>query len=92
MPAGDTQRVDEFSAVHVLCDDADVGIGGRSSWETPIEGWNWVLSVNLMGVVQGLVSFMPIPLEQNTEAHVVNTASTVGLLSNNFLDVQLQLI
>jgi NAD(P)-dependent dehydrogenase (short-subunit alcohol dehydrogenase family) len=56
----------------------------RSSWETPIEGWRWVLDVNLMGVVHGIQTFMPIMLEQDSEAHVVNTASVAGLLMNVF--------
>jgi NAD(P)-dependent dehydrogenase (short-subunit alcohol dehydrogenase family) len=78
------RTLDGFGAVHVLCNNAGVGCGGRSSWETPIEGWNWVLGVNLMGVVHGIVSFMPVLLEQDTEAHVVNTASVAGIITNNF--------
>ncbi len=73
-----------FGAVHVLCNNAGVGYAVRSSWETPIEGWRWVLDVNLMGVVHGIQTFMPIMLEQNSEAHVVNTASVAGLLMNVF--------
>ena len=71
-----------FGAVHVLCNNAGVGIGGRYSWEIPFESWSWVLGVNLMGVVNGLHYFIPIMLKQDTEAHVVNTASIAGLLSN----------
>jgi NAD(P)-dependent dehydrogenase (short-subunit alcohol dehydrogenase family) len=73
-----------FGAVHVLCNNAGVGYAVRSSWETPIEGWRWVLDVNLMGVVHGIQTFMPIMLEQDSEAHVVNTASVAGLLMNVF--------
>ena len=76
------KALDTFGAVHVLCNNAGVGYGGRSSWEVPIEGWNWVLGVNLMGVIYGIHTFMPIMLEQNTEAHIVNTASLAGLLMN----------
>jgi len=78
------RTLDTFGAVHVLCNNAGVGYGGRSSWETPLEGWKWVLSVNLMGVVNGIHTFMPIMLKQNTEAHVVNTASIAGLVRNAF--------
>lgn len=78
------RTLDKFSAVHVLCNNAGVGYGGRSSWETPLEGWKWVLNVNLMGVVNGIHTFMPIMLDQNTEAHVVNTASIAGLIRNAF--------
>ena len=71
-----------MGAVHVLCNNAGVAIGGRHLWEIPYEGWKWVLGVNLMGVINGLHYFMPIMLKQNTEAHIVNTASMAGLLSN----------
>jgi NAD(P)-dependent dehydrogenase (short-subunit alcohol dehydrogenase family) len=78
------KTLDHFGAVHVLCNNAGVGYAVRSSWETPIEGWKWVLDVNLMGVVHGIQTFMPIMLEQDSEAHVVNTASVAGLLMNVF--------
>lgn len=78
------RTLDNFGAVHVLCNNAGVGYGGRSSWETPLEGWKWILNVNLMGVVHGINTFMPIMLAQDTEAHVVNTASVAGLIRNMF--------
>jgi NAD(P)-dependent dehydrogenase (short-subunit alcohol dehydrogenase family) len=78
------KTLDHFGSVHVLCNNAGVGYAVRSSWETPIEGWRWVLDVNLMGVVHGIQTFMPIMLEQDSEAHVVNTASVAGLLMNVF--------
>ena len=78
------RTLETFGAVHVLCNNAGVGYGGRSSWETSLEGWKWVLDVNLMGVVNGIHTFMPIMLDQNTEAHVVNTASIAGLIRNVF--------
>ena len=78
------KTLDTFGAVHVLCNNAGVGYGARSSWEVPLEGWKWVLGVNLMGVIHGIHSFMPIMLEQNTEAHIVNTASLAGLVMNAF--------
>jgi short-subunit dehydrogenase len=68
----------------VLCNNAGVGYGGRASWEIPLEGWKWILNVNLMGVVHGIHTFMPIMLDQDSEAHVVNTASIAGLIRNIF--------
>ncbi len=79
-----SKTIDTFGAVHVLCNNAGVGYGGRSSWGTPTEAWNWVLNVNLMGVIHGIQSFLPIMLEQNTESHVVNTASVAGLIMNRY--------
>ena len=78
------KTLDHFGAVHVLCNNAGVSHNVRSSWETPLEGWKWVLDVNLMGVVHGIQTFMPIMLEQDSEAHVVNTASVAGLIMNVF--------
>ncbi|HEY1118672.1 MAG TPA: SDR family NAD(P)-dependent oxidoreductase [Acidimicrobiales bacterium] len=66
--------VERFGAVHVLCNNAGVsGLVGRS-WATPLQDWEWVLGVNVMGVVHGIRSFLPILLQQ-TKAHVVNTGS-----------------
>lgn len=76
------KALDVFGAVHVLCNNAGVGYSWRNSWETPLEGWNWVFSVNVMGIINGIHIFMPIMLGQNTEAHIVNTASLAGLIIN----------
>jgi NAD(P)-dependent dehydrogenase (short-subunit alcohol dehydrogenase family) len=76
------KTIDAFGAVDVLCNNAGVGIGGRFSWEIPFESWSWVLGVNLMGVINGLHYFLPIMLNQDTEAHIVNTSSIAGLTSN----------
>jgi NAD(P)-dependent dehydrogenase (short-subunit alcohol dehydrogenase family) len=78
------KTLDEFGAVHVLCNNAGVAYGGRSSWETPLEAWKWVLDVNLMGVIHGVQTFLPIMLDQNADAHVVNTASNSGLVMNSY--------
>ena len=78
------KTLENYGAVHVLCNNAGVSYAVRSSWETSIEGWRWVLDVNLMGVVHGIQTFMPIMLEQDSEAHVVNTASVAGIIMNVF--------
>jgi NAD(P)-dependent dehydrogenase (short-subunit alcohol dehydrogenase family) len=78
------KTLDEFGAVHVLCNNAGVAYGGRSSWETPLEAWKWVLDVNLMAVIHGIHTFLPIMLAQDAEAHVVNTASNSGLVMNTY--------
>jgi short-subunit dehydrogenase len=75
------ETMEAFGAVHVLCNNAGVGFGGQHSWEIPFECWSWVLGVNLMGAIHGVHYFMPIMLEQ-AEAHIVNTSSIAGLLSN----------
>jgi NAD(P)-dependent dehydrogenase (short-subunit alcohol dehydrogenase family) len=78
------KTLDEFGAVHVLCNNAGVAYGGPSSWETPLEAWKWVLDVNLMGVIHGIHAFLPIMLGQDDEAHVVNTSSNSGLVMNSY--------
>jgi NAD(P)-dependent dehydrogenase (short-subunit alcohol dehydrogenase family) len=75
------KTVDRFGTVHLLFNNAGVGIIGPSVWETTGADWEWVLGVNLWGVVHGLRVFVPIMLEQATEGHIVNTASAAGLLS-----------
>lgn len=67
-----------FGAAHVLLNNA--GVGGFQRFETTsVEHWQWTLGVNLMGVVHGIKSFLPILAAQD-EAHIVNTASISGFL------------
>jgi NAD(P)-dependent dehydrogenase (short-subunit alcohol dehydrogenase family) len=69
-----------FGAVHIVCNNAGVGPGGVV-WENTTADWEWVLGVNVWGVIHGVRVFVPIMLRQNTPCHVVNTASVAGLLS-----------
>lgn len=69
----------EFGAVHLLFNNAGVH-GGGTVWESTIADWQWVLGVNLWGVIHGLRVFVPIMLEQGDECHIVNTGSTAGLM------------
>ena len=68
----------KYGAVHVLCNNAGVGIGG-ALWEHTIKDWEWLLGVNLWGVIHGIRTFVPIMMRQGTECHIVNTASAAGL-------------
>jgi len=68
-----------YSAVHLLFNNAGVG-AGTTAWESTLADWEWVLGVNLWGVIHGLRAFVPRMLAQETECHVVNTASVAGLL------------
>lgn len=71
--------LDAFGAVDLLCNNAGVGAGGFI-WDSTEADWEWVLGVNLWGVIHGLRTFVPIMLAQNTNCYVVNTASVAGLL------------
>lgn len=75
------QTLRAYGAVHVLCNNAGVGGGGGGpSWTSSLKDWQWILGVNLMGVVHGIRTFLPIMIKQDTEAHIVNTASMAGLI------------
>jgi len=69
-----------FGSVHVLCNNAGVAPGGVV-WESTVADWEWVLGVNVWGVIHGVRVFVPIMLRQDTPCHIVNTASVAGLLS-----------
>jgi NAD(P)-dependent dehydrogenase (short-subunit alcohol dehydrogenase family) len=70
------RALEEFGRVHVVCNNA--GVAGGSVLDAPIEMWQWVLGVNLWGVIHGCHAFLPLLVEQD-EGHVVNTASLAGL-------------
>jgi NAD(P)-dependent dehydrogenase (short-subunit alcohol dehydrogenase family) len=70
--------VDRFGAVHLLCNNAGVGGGGRITEQT-LRDWRWVIDVNLWGVIHGLHAFLPHLTSAPGGAHVVNTASMAGL-------------
>ena len=69
-----------FGGVHLLCNNAGVGLT-RLSWELTTADWEWVLGVNLWSVVHAVRHFVPRMLAQDGESHIVNTASVAGLLS-----------
>jgi NAD(P)-dependent dehydrogenase (short-subunit alcohol dehydrogenase family) len=75
-----------FGGVHVLCNNAGVGMGGLS-WEHSLEDWQWVIGVNLWGVIHGIRTFIPRMLAAQVEGHVVNTASMAGLISSPYMSV-----
>ena len=73
------QSREAFGGIHVLCNNAGVGAtSGAAFWEMTQADWEWVLSVNLWGAINGMRTFVPLLLEQE-EGHVVNTASMAGL-------------
>ncbi len=73
------QTLDAFGAVHILCNNAGV-VCSRPIWEHTLNDWEWVLGVNLWGVIHGIRAFVPRMLTQETECHIVNTASILGLV------------
>jgi NAD(P)-dependent dehydrogenase (short-subunit alcohol dehydrogenase family) len=74
------KTLEVFGAVHLLCNNAGVGTEA-AIWESTLEEWEWVMGVNLWGVIHGVRVFVPLMLAQDTECHIVNTASMAGLIS-----------
>lgn len=71
--------LEHFGAAHVLCNNAGV-IGKGDPWTAPMSTWEWVVGINLYGVIHGIRAFLPIMQEQG-EGHIVNTASMAGLIA-----------
>jgi len=77
--------MNRFGVVNLLFNNAGVGSGGLV-WENTVKDWEWVLGVNLWGVIHGVRVFTPLMLkamqaDPDYEGHIVNTASMAGLLS-----------
>ncbi|MFN7123135.1 MAG: SDR family oxidoreductase [Hydrogenophaga sp.] len=81
--AADVEKT--FGAPHFVFNNAGVGSGGLI-WENSVKDWEWVLGVNLWGVVHGVRLFTPMMLaaakkDPAWRGHIVNTASMAGLLT-----------
>lgn len=77
--------LERFGAIHLVFNNAGVGAGGLI-WESTQQDWEWVLGVNMWGVVHGVRVFTPIMLaseraDPSFQGHIVNTASMAGLLT-----------
>ena len=68
-----------FGAVHLVCNNAGVWVGAMMA-EADIKDWQFLINVNLYGVIHGVKVFLPDLLAQG-EGHIVNTASMGGLIS-----------
>ena len=84
--------VSKPAAVEALAAQARDGFGARPrplqqrrcggvgpAWTQTLADWEWVLGVNLWGVIHGVRAFLPMMMGQGGEAHIVNTASIAGL-------------
>ena len=70
-----------FGKVHVVCNNAGVGMGGEFGTIAESD-WEWVIRVNLMGVVHGTEIFAPLVAQHGEGGHIVNTSSIAGLLAS----------
>jgi NAD(P)-dependent dehydrogenase (short-subunit alcohol dehydrogenase family) len=76
----------ELGGVHILCNNAGVAAWGGLESATH-EDWQWLIGVNLWGVIHGIEAFVPRMIAQRQGGHVVNTASMAGLIASQGLGV-----
>jgi len=76
----------DFGAVHVLCNNAGVAVSGPMA-QASHSDWQWVLGVNLWGVIHGIEAFLPRMIAAKQGGHIVNTASMAGLIASKDLGV-----
>ncbi|MFA5885850.1 MAG: SDR family NAD(P)-dependent oxidoreductase [Acidimicrobiia bacterium] len=70
--------IDAFGTAHLVCNNAGIPSGSDGAlWEHHVNDWRWALDVNVLGVVNGINTFVPVLLAQG-EGHVVNTSSSNG--------------
>ena len=76
----------QWGAVHVLCNNAGVAVhGGLES--ASHQDWQWVMGVNLWGVIHGVETFVPRMIAQGEGGHIVNTGSMAGLIASQGLGI-----
>ena len=73
------RTLERYGAAHVVCNNAGV-VGTGDPWTGPMSVWEWVVGINLYGVIHGIRAFLPI-MQGQGEGHIVNTASMAGLLA-----------
>jgi len=76
----------ELGGAHILCNNAGVAIHGGLESATHRD-WEWVIGVNLWGVIHGLEAFLPRMIAQKEPGHIVNTASMAGLIASQGLGI-----
>ena len=86
MRAAADATIERFGKVHVLCNNAGVAVGGAVD-EMSYQDWDWVMGVNLDGVVNGVQTFVELIKSHGEGGHIVNTASMAGHLAFGGLGV-----
>jgi NAD(P)-dependent dehydrogenase (short-subunit alcohol dehydrogenase family) len=72
------RTLERFGAAHIVCNNAGVGVFGPLA-EATHKDWQWVMNVNIWGVIHGIEVFLPRLIAQGQGGHIVNTASMAGL-------------
>ena len=71
-----------FGPIHIVCNNAGVSMLGEPLEDISLSDWNWVIDVNIKGVINGIHTFVPRLRQQGEGGHIVNTASIAGLQVN----------
>jgi len=79
MAAAARATVERFGRVHVLCNNAGVGVLGPVT-QAKYGDWDWVLEVNLGGAINGIQEFLPLMLQHGEGGHIVNTSSMSAVI------------
>ena len=74
------ESIAAFGKIHVVCNNAGVGVGGPLG-TVGERDWDWIIDVNLKGVVYGVETFFPLIKSHGEGGHFVNTASMAGMVS-----------
>ena len=74
---------DAFGQVDLLFNNAGVFQAGLM-WERTQADWDWVFGVNIYGIINGVAAFVPRMIAQDTEGHIVNTASVAAFVAGGF--------
>ena len=72
----------QFGAIHIVCNNAGVSMLGVRLEEIPRSDWDWVIDVNIKGVINGIRTFVPRMRRHGESGYIVNTASIAGLQVN----------
>jgi NAD(P)-dependent dehydrogenase (short-subunit alcohol dehydrogenase family) len=74
------EAIAAFGKIHVVCNNAGVAVGGALGTVRERD-WDWIIDVNLKGVVYGVETFLPLIRSHGEGGHIVNTASVAGMIS-----------
>ncbi len=75
---------DTFGKVHIVMNNAGVGLAGRSG-EIDLKDWRWIVDINLMGVVHGVEAFTPLIKSHGEGGNILNTASMAGHITTEYM-------
>jgi len=74
------ETISAFGKVHLVCNNAGVGCGGPIERITPGD-WDWVIGVNMTGIMHGIQTFLPLVKAHGEGGHFVTTASMAGMVA-----------